>query len=102
MRSSANRAREGTAPLEAPFRSTRTTSDRHLALRPIPKHSSIPGARKGDIFGRVRPWVVVTNIRANTITELALLLALATLWGASYTFIKIGVETIPPITLIAS
>ena len=44
----------------------------------------------------------MTNIRANTITELALLLALATLWGASYTFIKIGVETIPPITLIAS
>jgi len=34
-------------------------------------------------------------------TNLALLLALATLWGASYTFIKIGVETIPPVTLIA-
>lgn len=34
--------------------------------------------------------------------ELALLIALATLWGASYTFIKIGVETIPPITLIAT
>ncbi|MBB2755165.1 UNVERIFIED_ORG: drug/metabolite transporter (DMT)-like permease [Rhizobium aethiopicum] len=33
--------------------------------------------------------------------ELFLLLALATLWGASYTFIKIGVETIPPVTLIA-
>ncbi|MGE0241843.1 MAG: DMT family transporter [Parvibaculaceae bacterium] len=33
--------------------------------------------------------------------ELALLAALATLWGASYTFIKIGVETIPPITFIA-
>lgn len=27
--------------------------------------------------------------------ELLLLVALATLWGASYTFIKIGVETIP-------
>jgi drug/metabolite transporter (DMT)-like permease len=38
----------------------------------------------------------------NTATELALLLALATLWGASYTFIKIGVATIPPITLIAA
>jgi drug/metabolite transporter (DMT)-like permease len=36
------------------------------------------------------------------ITELALLLALATLWGASYAFIKIGVETIPPVTLIAA
>ncbi len=38
----------------------------------------------------------------NTTTELALLLALATLWGASYSFIKIGVETIPPVTLIAA
>ncbi|MCX8996560.1 EamA family transporter [Rhizobiaceae bacterium BDR2-2] len=35
-------------------------------------------------------------------TELALLLVLSTLWGASYTFIKIGVETIPPVTLIAA
>lgn len=34
--------------------------------------------------------------------ELALLAALATLWGASYTFIKIGVETIPPVTFIAA
>lgn len=34
--------------------------------------------------------------------ELALLLALSTLWGASYSFIKIGVETIPPVTLIAA
>lgn len=33
--------------------------------------------------------------------ELALLLALATLWGASYSFIRIGVETIPPLTFIA-
>src|SRR3982074_684788 len=35
-------------------------------------------------------------------TGLALLLLLATLWGASYTFIKLGVATIPPITLIAA
>ncbi|WP_416355374.1 DMT family transporter [Aureimonas phyllosphaerae] len=34
--------------------------------------------------------------------SLGLLLVLATLWGASYTFIKIAVETIPPITLIAT
>ena len=34
--------------------------------------------------------------------EIALLVVLATLWGASYTFIKIGVETIPPITFIAA
>jgi drug/metabolite transporter (DMT)-like permease len=38
---------------------------------------------------------------ASMATELALLLTLATLWGASYTFIRIGVATIPPITLIA-
>jgi drug/metabolite transporter (DMT)-like permease len=34
--------------------------------------------------------------------ELALLGLLATLWGASYSFIKVGVETIPPVTLIAA
>lgn len=34
--------------------------------------------------------------------ELVLLLVLATLWGGSYTFIRIGVETIPPVTLIAA
>jgi drug/metabolite transporter (DMT)-like permease len=40
--------------------------------------------------------------RPNMALELALLLLLATLWGASYTFIKLGVATIPPITLIAA
>lgn len=34
--------------------------------------------------------------------ELALLCGLATLWGASYAFIKLGVATIPPLTLIAA
>jgi len=34
--------------------------------------------------------------------ELALLLLLATLWGASYSFIKVAIETIPPLTLIAA
>ncbi len=38
----------------------------------------------------------------NMALELALLLTLSTLWGASYAFIKIGVETIPPITFIAA
>jgi drug/metabolite transporter (DMT)-like permease len=38
----------------------------------------------------------------NVAKELALLLLLATLWGGSYTFIKLGVATIPPITLIAA
>ena len=40
--------------------------------------------------------------KPNTSVELALLLCLATLWGASYTFIKLGVATIPPITFIAA
>jgi drug/metabolite transporter (DMT)-like permease len=38
----------------------------------------------------------------NIAFELTLLLVLATLWGASYSFIKAGVATIPPITLIAA
>jgi drug/metabolite transporter (DMT)-like permease len=43
-----------------------------------------------------------TNTREPAMgVELALLLLLATLWGGSYTFIKLGVATIPPITLIA-
>ena len=36
------------------------------------------------------------------VTEWALLGLLATLWGASYTFIRIGVTTIPPLTLMAA
>ncbi|HEY0124328.1 MAG TPA: EamA family transporter [Rhizobium sp.] len=40
--------------------------------------------------------------KTNAATELVLLLMLATLWGAAYTFIRIGVATIPPITLIAA
>src|SRR5882724_6763038 len=38
----------------------------------------------------------------NLPVELALLLLLATLWGASYSFIKLGVASIPPLTLIAA
>lgn len=34
--------------------------------------------------------------------DYALLGLLATLWGASYTFIKLGIATIPPVTLIAA
>lgn len=37
----------------------------------------------------------------NLAREIALLVVLASLWGASYTFIKVGVATIPPVTLIA-
>jgi drug/metabolite transporter (DMT)-like permease len=40
--------------------------------------------------------------RSGHLTDLASLLALATLWGASYSFIKLGVESIPPLTLIAA
>lgn len=40
--------------------------------------------------------------KTNTAREMALLLALSTLWGAAYSFIRIGVETIPPVTLIAA
>ena len=38
----------------------------------------------------------------NLVVEFALLALLATLWGGSYTFIKVGVATIPPVTLIAA
>jgi len=34
--------------------------------------------------------------------EVVLLVLLATLWGAAYSFIKVGIETIPPVTFIAA
>ncbi|HEX2135466.1 MAG TPA: EamA family transporter [Microvirga sp.] len=40
--------------------------------------------------------------KPSVLAEIALLGILATLWGASYSFIKLGVETIPPVTLIAA
>jgi drug/metabolite transporter (DMT)-like permease len=46
--------------------------------------------------------VAMDNRQDSNILELALLVALATLWGGSYTFIKLGVATIPPVTLIAA
>lgn len=39
---------------------------------------------------------------ARTAINLALLVLLATLWGAAYTLVKVGVETIPPLTLISA
>ncbi len=48
------------------------------------------------------PAVATPRSGAGRFTDLALLLVLATLWGGSYTFIRIGVETIPPVTLIAA
>jgi drug/metabolite transporter (DMT)-like permease len=44
---------------------------------------------------------IMTTAKTILTRELLLLLVLATLWGASYTFIKIGVASIPPVTLIA-
>jgi drug/metabolite transporter (DMT)-like permease len=44
----------------------------------------------------------MTPLKSATVRDLALLLMLSTLWGASYTFIRIGVETIPPVTFIAA
>ena len=38
----------------------------------------------------------------NSTADLVLLLTLSALWGASYTFIRVGVATIPPLTLIAA
>ncbi|MGY3444914.1 MULTISPECIES: DMT family transporter [unclassified Bradyrhizobium] len=46
--------------------------------------------------------MTTTPRQPNMAFELALLLALASLWGGSYTLIKLGVATIPPITLIAA
>ncbi|MGH6860669.1 MAG: DMT family transporter [Phyllobacterium sp.] len=42
------------------------------------------------------------TLAPNLAREIALLAVLATLWGVSYTFIRIGVTTIPPITFIAA
>jgi len=46
--------------------------------------------------------VTILTARPGIAKELALLLLLSILWGASYTFIRVGVETIPPLTLIAA
>jgi drug/metabolite transporter (DMT)-like permease len=49
-----------------------------------------------------RSAAVAPRSGAGRFTDLALLLLLATLWGGSYSFIRVGVETIPPVTLIAA
>lgn len=43
-----------------------------------------------------------TSESFSPVVEIALLGVLATLWGASYTFIKLAVATIPPVTLMAA
>ncbi len=45
--------------------------------------------------------LAIETPRSRTATNLVLLVLLATLWGAAYTLVKIGVETIPPLTLIS-
>ncbi|MDO8980562.1 MAG: EamA family transporter [Afipia sp.] len=45
--------------------------------------------------------LAIETPRPRTAINLALLVLLATLWGAAYTLVKIGVETIPPLTLIS-
>src|SRR6478609_9152431 len=44
----------------------------------------------------------MTSHGPKLVGELVLLLVLSALWGASYGFIKIGVRTIPPVTLVAA
>lgn len=43
-----------------------------------------------------------TESATSTSRDYLLLVVLATLWGASYSFIRLGVETIPPVTFIAA
>jgi drug/metabolite transporter (DMT)-like permease len=43
-----------------------------------------------------------SHLKPNHAIEFALLATLAALWASSYTFIKIGIDTIPPVTLIAA
>jgi len=45
--------------------------------------------------------VTAIGTPARPALDILLLMVLATLWGASYTFIKLGVATIPPVTFIA-
>ena len=37
-----------------------------------------------------------------TLNDWALLMALATMWGSAFLFIKLGVATVPPMTLVAA
>ncbi len=58
------------------------------------------GANK-EVGGPIMTLAIETP-RPRTAINLTLLLLLATLWGAAFTLIKIGVATIPPVTLIAA
>ena len=54
------------------------------------------------MIGAMHTLSSASKPHTNVAFEWALLALLATCWGASYTFIKIGVATIPPVTLIAT
>ncbi|SET92525.1 Permease of the drug/metabolite transporter (DMT) superfamily [Variovorax sp. OV084] len=54
------------------------------------------------MIGAMHTLSSASKPHTNVAFEWALLALLATCWGASYTFIKIGVATIPPVTLIAA
>src|SRR5499427_1779084 len=62
-------------------------SDWRQCAVPIVEAPMQPAAATSETTGNVR--------------EHALLVVLAILWGASYAFIRLGVATIPPVTLIA-
>jgi drug/metabolite transporter (DMT)-like permease len=70
-------------------------------LRPAPKHCCYCDGYKGAAVAISNGPHSTMPPKTNINVELALLFVLATLWGASYTFIKIGIGTIPPVTLIA-
>src|SRR5262249_53586649 len=77
-------------------RLTHFVSYRNVGLfKPV---GSAPELRSGSELAEMEES---RSPRAGLTSELALLLLLATLWGASYSFIKLGVATIPPVTLIA-
>ena len=44
----------------------------------------------------------MAELKINLALEIALLALLAVLWGSSYLLIKIAVDTIPPVTLVAA
>src|SRR5215813_5241321 len=68
-----------------------------------------PGERQSDwrqcpvpiVEAPMQPAAATSETIGN-VREYALLVVLAILWGASYAFIRLGVATIPPVTLIAA
>jgi drug/metabolite transporter (DMT)-like permease len=57
---------------------------------------------RDQIDGTRECWSRIMAGSTNLARELALLALLSTVWGASYTFIRVAVTTIPPVTLIAA